>query len=297
MTYKNKPGSAASHSRRLPVRPTLLALLCALILALCPVAGNAASFGFSEPASCATWTGSLCTVWSGGLGSDATVPSFQALKTKLPLKFARFSVPYNVLADYDSRARRCRPSIPYAHPTVDDHGYQRAGEEWDTLRSQLVVAHAQGLSVLVSIADGRVIRGPDSDAMWPIPIYWNGTRYSPTVAGMDYSCGVAALVGRVAGEQRALGAPPAQWEAFNEPDARRSYNGTLTGACRGTGNGCGASYGALCGPRVGAECGPLQAAWLYTTAISELRAQHIPGKVAAGTFTKAGSYADGYCIS
>lgn len=276
------------------MRLTLLALLCALVLAPCPVAGNAASFGFSEPASCATWTGSLCTVWSGGLGSDATIPSFQALKTKLPLKFARFSVPYNVLADYDPRARRCRPSIPYAHPTVDDHGYQRAGEGWDTLRSQLVVAHAQGLSVLVSIADGRVIRGSDSDAMWPIPIYWNGTRYSPTVAGMDYSCGVTALVGRVAGEQRALGAPPAQWEAFNEPDARRSYNGTLTGACRGTSNGCGASYGALCGPRVGAECGPLQAAWLYTTAISELRAQHIPGKVAAGTFTKAGSYADGY---
>ena len=45
---------------------------------------------------------------------------------------------------------------------------------------------------------------------------------------------------------------------------------------------------------MGAECGPLQAAWLYTTATSELRAHRIPGKVAAGTFTKAGSYADGY---
>ena len=187
MKYKNKPGSAATRSRRLPVavlvrehpaaddkssprtadsrclreattalfvgphsglpamRLTLSALLCALILALCPVAGSAASFGFSEPASCATWTGSLCTVWSGGLGSDANLPSFQALKTKLPLKYARFSVPYNVLADYDPRARRCRPSIPYAYPTVDDHGYQRAGEGWDLLRSQLVLAHAQGL--------------------------------------------------------------------------------------------------------------------------------------------------------
>jgi hypothetical protein len=130
--------------------------------------------------------------------------------------------------------------------------------------------------------------------MWPIPIYWDGKRYRPTVAGMDYSCGVAALIARVAAEQKALGAPPAQWEAFNEPDARRSYNGTLRAACRGPRNSCGASYPTLCGPRVGAECGPLQAAWLYTTVASALRAQRIPGKVAAGTFSKTGSYADAY---
>jgi len=111
---------------------------------------------------------------------------------------------------------------------------------------------------------------------------------------MHYSCGVAALIARVAAEQKAIGAPPAQWEAFNEPDARRSYNGTLRGACYGARNSCGASYRNLCGPQVGAECGPLQAAWLYTSVASALRAQRIPGKVAAGTFSKAGSYADGY---
>jgi hypothetical protein len=278
----------------LPMRLKFSGVLCALILAVCAAPASAVRFGSSEPASCATWTGSLCTGWSGGLGSYANKPLFQTLKAKLPLRYTRFSVPYNVLADYDRRNRRCRPSIPSAHPTVDDHGYQRAGEGWDLLRSELALAHAQRLSVLVSITDGRVVRGAESDPAWPIPIYWDGKRYRPTAAGMDYSCGVAALIARVAAEQRALGAPPAQWEAFNEPDARRSYNGTLRGACRGPRNSCGASYRTLCGPRVGAACGPLQAAWLYTRVASALRARRIPGKVAAGTFSKAGSYADAY---
>lgn len=278
----------------LPMRLKLSGALCALILAVCAAPAGAVSFGFSEPAGCATWTGSVCTGWSGGLGSYANQPLFETLKAKLPLKYTRFSVPYNVVADYDRRHRRCRPSIPYAQATVDDHGYQRPGEGWGLLRSELALAHAQGLSVLVSITDGRVIRGADSDAMWPIPIYWNGKHYRPTAAGMDYSCGVAALTARVAAEQKALRAPPAQWEAFNEPDARRSYNGTLRGACRGPRNSCGASYRTLCGPRLGAQCGPLQAAWLYTRVASALRAQHIPGKVAAGTFSKVGSYADSY---
>lgn len=265
-----------------------------LILAVCAAPASAVSFGFSEPASCATWTGSLCTGWGGGLGSYANEPLFKTLKAKLPLRLTRFSVPYNVLADYDRRGRRCRPSIPYTHPSVDGHGYQRAGEGWDLLRSELVLAHAQGLSAMVSITDGRVVGGAESDAMWPIPIYWDGKRYRPTAAGMSYGCGVAALVARVAAEQKALGAPPVQWEAFNEPDARRSYNGTLRGACGGTRNSCAGSYRTLCGPRVGAECGPLQAAWLYTRVAAALRAQRVPGKVAAGTFSKVGSYADAY---
>jgi hypothetical protein len=268
--------------------------LCAFILAVCSATASAASFGFSEPSNCAAWFGTDCAVWSGGLGSDATLASFQRLKAKLPLTYTRFSVPYNALADYDPVARRCRASMPYAQPTVDDHGFERAGEEWDILRSELVLAHAQRLSVLVTIADGRVIRGPGSDPRWPIPIYWTGKRYSPTVAGMDYSCGVSALIARVAGVQRAIGAPPAEWEAFNEPDARASYNGALRGVCGGERTNCGGRYQASCGPRVGSECGPLQAAWLYTRFASELRSERIRGKVAAGTFTWAGPYADGY---
>jgi hypothetical protein len=284
------PERAGSPARRL----ALSALLCAVLLALLPGTGRAASFGFSEPASCATWTGTLCTAWSGGLGSDAKLASFQTLKAKLPLKYARFSVPYNAVADYDQRARRCRPSLPFSSPTVDDHGYERAAEEWNLLRSELVLAHGQGLAVMVSITDGRVVHGAESDALWPIPIYWDGKRYRATVAGMDYRCGVAALVARVASEQRALGAPPAQWEAFNEPDARRSYNGTLQGACRGTHNGCKGSYRALCAPRVRAQCGPLQAASLYAAFVTSMRVSRIAGKVAAGTFTRAGAYAVGY---
>ena len=276
------------------MRLRLFLALCALIVPVCSGTASAASFGFSEPGDCGAWNGTLCTAWTGGLGRDVNLPSFQTLKAKLPLTYARFSVPYNVLADYDPLARRCRPSIPYAYPTVDAHGYQRAAEEWDILRSELMLAHAEGLSVIVTITDGRVIGGPGSDPKWPIPTYWDGKRYRPTPAGRDYSCGVATLITRVAAEQQAIGAPPAQWEAFNEPDARGSYNGTLQGACRGMHNSCGTAYRTLCGPRVGSECGPLEAAWLYTTVASELRAQRIPGKVAAGTFTRPGSYADGY---
>ena len=278
----------------LTLRLKFSGVLCALIFGVCAAPASAVSFGFSEPTTCATWSSDSCTGWSGGLGSYVNQPLFQTFKAKLPLRYTRFSVPYNVLADYDRQNRRCRPSAPYLYPTVDDHGYQSAGEGWNLLRSELALAHAQGLSVLVGISDGRVIRGAGSDPMWPIPIYWDGKHYRPTAAGMDYSCGVSALVARVAAEQKALGAPPAQWEAFNEPDARRSYNGALRGACRGSGSSCGGSYRTLCGPRVGAECGPLQAAWLYTRVASTLRAQRIAGKVAAGTFSKAGSYANGY---
>jgi hypothetical protein len=269
-------------------------LLCALILVVSAPSASAVSFGFSEPGGCATWTNELCTTWSAGLGHDAPQPLFQTLKTRLPFRYARFAVPYNLLADYDRQAHRCRPDRQFTSPTTDAHGDEVAAQEWNLLRSELVVAHAQGLQVLIGITDGRVVRGPGADEMWPIPIYWDGKRYRPTNAGMDYTCAVRALISRVAAEQRSIGAPPAEWEAFDEPDARASYNGALHGACRGPRSSCGGSYGTLCGPQVGGECGPLEAAALYTSFVTQLRAMHVGGKVAAGTFSKAGPYADGY---
>ncbi len=270
--------------------------LSALLLAVAAGSAGAASFGFSEPTgACSQWGQPFCTQWDSGIGFLASTPTFRTLVKRLPLRYARLNAPYNLIADYNPSTRRCQPSAPYAVGGDDGHGYMAPGAGWQILRSELAVARANGMTPLVAIIDGRELGSPNTrDPKWPIPMYWNGHGYSRTVAGEGYRCGISALIKAVRTEQQSAGAPPAEWETFNEPDARRSYNGRLNGACGTASSSCRGRYRALCASSVGNQCGPLEAAWLYVELTHQLTAAHVGGKVAAMAATRPGTWTNGY---
>jgi hypothetical protein len=270
--------------------------LGALLLALAAGSAGAASFGFSEPTgACVQWGTPYCTQWSSGIGSLATNSAFHTLVKRLPLRYARLNAPYNLISDYSPSTRRCQPSAPYARGGDDGYGYQWPGAGWQVLRSELAVARANGMTPLVTITDGRQLGSAKTrDPKWPIPVYWNGRGYTRTVAGEGYRCGISALVKAVRNEQQTAHAQPAEWETFNEPDARTSYNGRLRGACGGATSSCRGKYRVLCAPTVGVQCGPLEAAWLYTELARQIKSANAGGKVAALAVTRPGSYTNGY---
>lgn len=257
---------------------------------------QAVNFGFAEPTgSCTLWSATFCTRWSSGIGALTVNPMFRTLARRLPLRYVRLNAPYNLLADYNPSTRRCQPSAPYARGGDDGHGYLPPAGGWTILSSELAVARTAGLTPLITIADGREL-GParTRDPKWPIPMYWTGRGYSRTVAGEGFRCGIAALVKAVRDAQRSAGARPVDWETFNEPDARLSYNGQLANACGGARSSCRGRYPRLCAPTVGIQCGPLEAAWLFVELSHQLAAAGAGGKLAAMDTTRPGIYADGY---
>jgi hypothetical protein len=281
--------------RRL-IRGCIALALSALLLAMAAGAAGAVSFGFSEPTgACSEWGTPFCSQWMSGIGSLTAEPAFRTLVKRLPLRYARLNAPYNLLADYNPSTRRCQPSAPFARGGDDGHGYLAPGEGWQILRSELAVARANGMVPLVTITDGRALGSPKTrDPKWPIPMYWNGRSYSRTVAGEGYRCGLSALIKAITDEQRSAGARPADWETFNEPDARSSYNGRLKGACGGASSSCRGHYRALCAPSVRVQCGPLEAAWLYVELSRQLKSAGAGGRVAAMAVTRPGIYTNGY---
>ena len=187
-------------------------------------------------------------------------PAFTLLAKRMPLRYVRLNAAYNLLSDYNASTKRCQQSGPYTHGGDDGHGFRTPADGWNILRSELQVARAEGLTPLITITDGIEISKPANgrDPKWPIPVYWDGHHYRQTVAGQTFKCGVTALIKAVQHEQRAGHGHTADWETFNEPDARKSYNGTLKGACNSSNSQCRARYTKLCAPVVKNQCGPLR---------------------------------------
>jgi hypothetical protein len=268
-----------------------------LTLSVAAAPAGAVNFGFSEPTgACAVWGKPFCTQWATGIGSLNTDAHFRTLVTRLPIRYVRLNAAYNLLSDYNASTHRCQPSGPYTRGGDDGHGYRGPADGWNVLRSELQVARVDGLAPLITIVDGVELPKPAnaSDPKSPIPMYWDGHDYRQTIAGQSYKCGVTALVKAVVNEQRAGHGRAVDWEAFDEPDARTAYNGTLKGACKSGSSPCRARYTTLCAPVVKSECGPLEAANLYVELSRDLKAAHAGGKVAALTVTHPGSYASDY---
>jgi hypothetical protein len=242
------------------------------------------------------WGKPFCTEWATGIGSLTTNHAFTLLAKRMPLRYVRLNAAYNLLSDYNASTKRCQQSGPYTHGGDDGHGFRTPADGWNILRSELQVARAEGLTPLITITDGIEISKPANgrDPKWPIPVYWDGHHYRQTVAGQTFKCGVTALVKAVQNEQRAGHGRTADWETFNEPDARKSYNGTLKGACNSSNSQCRARYTKLCAPVVKNQCGPLEAANLYVELSRDVQAAHVGGKVAALAVTRPGTYVNGY---
>ena len=265
------------------IRGYLALAVSAMTLAVVAVPAGAVNFGWSEPTgACSVWGPTFCTQWATGIGNLATSSAFTVLAKRMPLRYVRLNAAYNLLADYNAATNRCQPSSAYTKGGDDGHGFKPPAYGWNILRSELQVARADGLAPLITIIDGFQIPKPANarDPIWPIPMYWDGHHYKLTTAGQSYRCGVQALIKAVQNEQRAGHGRTVDWETFNEPDARKSYNGTLKGACNSSSSQCRGRYTTLCAPVVKNQCGPLEAANLYVELSRDVKAAHAGGKVA-----------------
>jgi hypothetical protein len=279
------------------IRGYIALAMSALMLAVAAGPAGAVNFGWSEPTgACTAWGPTFCTQWATGIGNLTTNSAFTTLVKHLPVRYVRLNAAYNLLSDYNASTDRCQASGPYTKGGDDGHGFRPTAYGWNILRSELQVARTEGLTPLITIVDGFQIPKPANarDPIWPIPMYWDGHHYKLTTAGQSYRCGVQALIEAVDNEQRAGHGRTADWETFNEPDARKSYNGTLTGACNSSSSQCRDRYTTLCAPVVKNQCGPLEAANLYVELSRDVKAAHAGGKVAALAVTRPGTYAYGY---
>ncbi len=204
--------------------------------------------------------------------------------------YARFSVPYDALDDWDSVSGGCRPSAFFgATPAAlaaygFGYGEGNGGRWFAQLVWNVQGAEALGLQPDVVFSAGSGVGTP----LYPDPLRGAGSRYVAglTLAGKDYSCGTIGIIGSM---RRVLGGEaPRQWEAFNEPDIvfasnpmafAGGYNGSLKGACArggfsyvisgssayGVPNDCGGQVvrGSLCGKLAPRNCGALEAVGLW----------------------------------
>jgi hypothetical protein len=276
--------------------------------ALLPAAARAADYGIAtasgyEPsAQFAYCTAGTVPCPRRALGGYWARPDFTKLRRTLPMRYARFALPYNALYDYDPSTRQCRFSPAYVA------GPGRAA--WSELIYELQAAQADGLTPVLALTNGIPGYG---DPELPDPSYGGGPA-KPfagwTIAGFDYECGIYGMMHWLTGNRSGLGPDPVRdWEPWNEPDAVPEYNGARAGACAVEPNPCGATSdpisgatynpnGYLCGaPRLpfqhgaATDCGPLEAAelWVLAEAVNQQDFTPYGFKLAAGAISHAES--------
>jgi hypothetical protein len=137
-----------------------------------------------------------------------------------PGGFMRLWIPYDALSSWDSRSGDCGWSR-YAFGRPARFNALDGVQVFDRLVWDVQGARALGLTpeVVFSAGSGE---GPPS---YPQPGYGEGSRpfAGVTAAGRDYYCGVLGVMSWLRADLRGLA--PTHWEAFNEPDAYRSYAG------------------------------------------------------------------------
>jgi hypothetical protein len=181
--------------------------------------------------------------------------------------YLRLWIAYDSLYAWNPATRRCGWS-PYAFGPPASFNALNGMALFAQLVWDVQGARALGLTPEVVFSAGSGHGVPN----YPQPGYGDGRNLfaGVTTGGSDYACGVLGIIGWLRAD---LGADaPTQWEAFNEPDTKSSYNGSLQNACA-AGGSCGApppgvnyNYGSyLCG-RPYAYCGALEAAELWELA-------------------------------
>lgn len=184
--------------------------------------------------------------------------------------YMRFWVPYDTLYSWNSSLDGGRGACTWsryafglpAHFNGLDGALLFARLVWN-IQGALTL----GLKPEVVISAGSGEGAPT----YPVPGYGDrsGLFAGVTTAGYDYYCGVFGVIGWM---RAMLGArAPTEWEVFNEPDGRSSYNGDLRDGCivnRSCGTPTAVDYnhfGYLCGRRY-SSCGALEAAELWELA-------------------------------
>jgi hypothetical protein len=276
----------------------LAAAIAACAALAAPGSASAVSFGIADaPSICGSWGSTSCTSWSYGfasyaLGSAGSRTAFTTLKSGLPLRYVRLSVPYDAVYDADPSTGQCRWSYDYtSHTSSAAPSGGGPGSAWYRLSQELRDAQAAGLTPVVTLSNATG-DGQQQDGNPATPDMTAASASGPdavtTLAGKDYTCGVSGITYLT----HANGLPVGEWEAWNEPDGAPAYNGALVNACGSLPNNCGGIYDqgtGLCGSTTYTQCGPLEAAHMYAAlvaALTQLNTNYgwaIP-RAAAGTF-------------
>ena len=218
---------------------------------------------------------------------------FTGLRQNLPLSYARFFISYDALAYWNGSACTWSPAATNGVGVAD----------FDTLAWEVQAAQADGLTPVVAFTNGTGTQVPNNPVpSVPDPSYGgpSGPYVAWTNAGLDYACGVQAIM-RGIGAQGLGTNPVTDWEAWNEPNGATVFNGSLDNECNTNPDPCGGLYepagGFLCGSDY-ANCGPLEAAELWELAEYEYEAT-LPNngfEIAALTLSDAGNsvYEDAY---
>ncbi len=205
---------------------------------------------------------------------------FTNMETRLPIRWARFGIPYDALMT--SSAGTCVAS-PAATSGPGEEAFHRL--VWGVQAAQ-----ADNLTPVVAFVNGTGIGGVPAV---PDPSY--GTASSApfggwTVAAQDYSCGVQGIMSAIGAI--GIGANPViDWEAWNEPNGAGQFNGALADVCDTSSSPCGGVYnqgGYLCYTNF-SPCGPLEAAGLWQLA-EQVATTHFAGdgfQIAAMTVSNA----------
>lgn len=185
---------------------------------------------------------------------------FTALRQDLPMGYARFLIPYDVLS-YWTPSTGCTTSPAAANGL--------GVSDFDQLAWEVQAAQADGLTPVVAFTNGTGSAVP-GNIVPPVPdlSYGGSAPYAAwTNAGYEYECGVQAIMQSIG--LQGLGTNPVKfWEAWNEPNGSPEFNGALYNECGSVPDPCGGDYNTgnyLCGSNY-VNCGPLEAAELWESA-------------------------------